>query len=286
MRKILFTVIGFLSLAYGAPERISSDQVIIHNSKQVSDTVLEFNTGASPNNPELRSTLANDDIVMKAKELRMKSDESNLYMGLLSDTWSASNSVNFLPGAFTINSSGNVSTSANRVILQGTNNVHLVSGSGNVSGSSSGNFTMIAPAFDLIGNTVKFGDGTDGNKVIEADLGLGANNPKLRYNSTDDVWQVSNDGLTFSNMATGTSGGGGGLNSRELVTGQTGVTITFTTPYTLAGGANFFYRNGILMVEDATPDTANEYAEATTTTITLNAGTPAVASDEFELVQF
>ena len=281
MKKIQILLITLFSFAYGAPERISSDTVIIHNSKQVSDTVLELNTGNSPNNPELRSTLSNDDLTMKAKELRLKSDESNLYMGLLTNSWLASGSINFVPGAFTINSSGNVSSTANRIILEGTNNVHLVSPSGNISGSSNGNFTMVAPGFDLVGDNLKWGDGTDDNKFIEADLGLGASNPKIRYNSTDDVWQVANDGLTWSNLATGT--GAGGLSVSDEVSGQTGTTITFGQAYGLDQDGTLVWRNGVLMREVGTPAQTDEYSEASTTTITL--GVSAVVSDTFRIYQ-
>lgn len=41
------------------------------------------------------------------------------------------------------------------------------------------------------------GIGKDESQIIEADLGLGANNPKIRYNSTSDRWEYSNDGTTY-----------------------------------------------------------------------------------------
>lgn len=41
------------------------------------------------------------------------------------------------------------------------------------------------------------GIGKDESQVIEADLGLGANNPKIRYNATSDKWEYSNDGTTY-----------------------------------------------------------------------------------------
>jgi hypothetical protein len=45
--------------------------------------------------------------------------------------------------------------------------------------------------------TFQVGDGTDSSHGFEMEQGLGASNPKLRYNSTTDVWEISVDGVTF-----------------------------------------------------------------------------------------
>lgn len=41
---------------------------------------------------------------------------------------------------------------------------------------------------------LKVGDGTDNDVRIEAELGKGASNPSLKYNSTDNKWQACNEG--------------------------------------------------------------------------------------------
>jgi hypothetical protein len=40
-------------------------------------------------------------------------------------------------------------------------------------------------------------NGTDRNVTVEFNLGLGANNPKYRYNVTTDVWEFTHDGTTW-----------------------------------------------------------------------------------------
>ena len=59
-------------------------------------------------------------------------------------------------------------------------------------------------------DTVKFGSGLDSDKTIEADFNL-SDNPKIKFDSTNDLWQFSNDGTNFSDFGSG-SGGSGGLN--------------------------------------------------------------------------
>jgi len=56
-------------------------------------------------------------------------------------------------------------------------------------------------------NTFTIGDNADTDKKIEADTGA-ANNPALRYNTTDDAWEFSNDGVAYSAMGSGAGGGG------------------------------------------------------------------------------
>lgn len=61
-------------------------------------------------------------------------------------------------------------------------------------------------------NVLKLGDGQPTpDKEIVADIGAGASNPKLSYNTTSSAWEFSNDGATSQPMGSG-SGGGSGIN--------------------------------------------------------------------------
>lgn len=51
-------------------------------------------------------------------------------------------------------------------------------------------------------NTFKIGDGTNGNKTIEATTAA-TNKPALRWNQSSGKWQFSNDGTTWSDVGTG-----------------------------------------------------------------------------------
>jgi hypothetical protein len=53
-------------------------------------------------------------------------------------------------------------------------------------------------------NSFGIGDGTDGNKVLEANNG-DANVPVIRYNSSTNKWEFANDGVTFAAIGSGTS---------------------------------------------------------------------------------
>ena len=54
------------------------------------------------------------------------------------------------------------------------------------------------------------GDGADTDKKIGVNIGSGATNPFIKYNTTDDVWQFSNDGTTVADFGSGSGGGGVG----------------------------------------------------------------------------
>lgn len=101
----------------------------------------------------------------------------------------------------------------------------------------------------------------------------------------EGFWQYKTG--DWEQFGTGSGSGGGIAVARDLVSGQTGTTITFTTPYTLEEGT-LFYRNGVLMHEVAVfsggISNAEEMKEVTSTTIELNASDPAVASESFALV--
>lgn len=58
-------------------------------------------------------------------------------------------------------------------------------------------------------NTLKIGDQTDSDKTIEVNIGNGSTNPKLIYNTTDDRWQFTNDGVNVADLGSGAGGGGG-----------------------------------------------------------------------------
>lgn len=63
--------------------------------------------------------------------------------------------------------------------------------------------SIIAAALVSTDNTITFGDANDTDKTIEINLGLGANNPKIRYNTITNRFQFSNDGVTFVDFGSG-----------------------------------------------------------------------------------
>lgn len=54
-------------------------------------------------------------------------------------------------------------------------------------------------------NKLKFGNAQNSNKTIEASLGLGTANAKLRYNTATSKWEFSNDGVTWADFGSGPS---------------------------------------------------------------------------------
>jgi len=59
---------------------------------------------------------------------------------------------------------------------------------------------------------LKLGDKTDTDVTIEADIGQGTSNPVVKYNTTSDEWQFSNDGSNFQSI-----GSGGGASGVQLL---------------------------------------------------------------------
>lgn len=51
--------------------------------------------------------------------------------------------------------------------------------------------------------TLHIGDGTDSSHVIEIDQGLGASNPKIRYDATNDRFELSVDGSSYVSFSSG-----------------------------------------------------------------------------------
>jgi len=89
------------------------------------------------------------------------------------------------------------------------------------------------------------------------------------------------DLVQFSN----TGGGVSGLANRELVTGVSGVTATFTNAFVVGHQGNMVFRNGSLAKKVASsPTGALEYTEDNTTQITF--GSALIAADEVDFYQF
>jgi hypothetical protein len=61
-------------------------------------------------------------------------------------------------------------------------------------------FLLSSCAREIKDNNLKLGTGTANDVVIEANLG-NVDNPKLMFDSTDEVWKFSNDGLAFSEVS-------------------------------------------------------------------------------------
>ena len=62
-------------------------------------------------------------------------------------------------------------------------------------------------------NDFSFGDGADTDKTLSANTGA-ANPPRLKYNTTSDKWQYSNDGTNYTDIG---SGGAGYTNLTQFV---------------------------------------------------------------------
>lgn len=60
-----------------------------------------------------------------------------------------------------------------------------------------------------------FGDGSGSDVVLEADVGSGANNPRLKYDNTENAWQFTNDGIDFLEFGSGSGGGSAGISLVE-----------------------------------------------------------------------
>ena len=116
-------------------------------------------------------------------------------------------------------------------------------------------FTDANPGgIDFLANNVRFltdiliGDGTSGNARVIAN-NADANKPEVRYNDTDNVWQFSNDGLTFTDL-----GGGGSVPTipdLQTVTGKGAITsdlVEFSSGITLE--REIFTRNRLLELDD------------------------------------
>jgi len=61
-------------------------------------------------------------------------------------------------------------------------------------------FLLSSCAREIKDNNLKLGTGTANDVVIEANVG-NVDNPKLIFDSTDEVWKFSNDGLAFSEVS-------------------------------------------------------------------------------------
>ena len=147
------------------------------------------------------------------------------------------------------------------------------------------NFTShIIPETD-----VTYDIGSPTNRVRDLHLG-----PDTIHMGTDAInegqfrWNSGTQKLQFRHLAADAwadiGSGGGGLISREFLTGVASTTITFTTPFIVGSTGNFFYKNGLLMKKVvSSPATALEYTEDSSTQITV--GVASIASDEFDMVQ-
>lgn len=74
----------------------------------------------------------------------------------------------------------------------------------------------------MVATTFTIGDGTDSTNVVTFDLGLGAANPKIRFNATTDVWEMAADGSTYGVV----SGSGGSTTEATNLFNNTGGQIT------------------------------------------------------------
>ena len=72
-------------------------------------------------------------------------------------------------------------------------------------------------------NKLKFGNGQNSNKTIEASLGLGTANAKLRYNTATSKWEFSNDGTSWTEF------GSGGSTPKIAMATNTGLNRAYTS---------------------------------------------------------
>jgi hypothetical protein len=83
-----------------------------------------------------------------------------------------------------------------------------------------------------IGDILSIGDGTDIDTLIKA-YNADANKPALKYDSATNKWQFSNDGVTFTDMGTGS---GGALIDLTDVSIESGVIEDEILAYSGSGG--------------------------------------------------
>jgi len=81
------------------------------------------------------------------------------------------------------------------------------------------------------------GDGTDTDKTISIDNG-DANAPQLKYNSSTNTWQYSNDGTTFNDMGSGGGNTGIILSNNNSILSSSWVDDTGTSGYWYADISN------------------------------------------------
>ena len=85
-------------------------------------------------------------------------------------------------------------------------------------------------------NTFPVGDGTNGDKTIQAATGA-ANPPAIRFHVATGKWQYTSDGTTWSDLGTG--GGGGAAFQTIAVSGQDSIVAdTEGDTLTVAAGSN------------------------------------------------
>jgi hypothetical protein len=73
-------------------------------------------------------------------------------------------------------------------------------------------------------DAVSVGNATNSLKSIVANIGNGATNPKLTWNSTANEWQFTNDGINFDSIGSGTGSGGSGINLLKNPGFENGIT--------------------------------------------------------------
>lgn len=85
---------------------------------------------------------------------------------------------------------------------------------------------------------LKVGNGTDNDVTIEAELGKGASNPSLKYNSTDNKWQACDEGGTCKDIV----GGSMHLQTIEIKARGTDGNISDTRNISVTAGARIRVR--------------------------------------------
>ena len=68
-------------------------------------------------------------------------------------------------------------------------------------------------ALTIVSNQLTFGSGATGDQVWEFDIGLGAANPKFKWDQAAGSLAFANDGVNFKNIGSGSGSGGGGVNT-------------------------------------------------------------------------
>ncbi len=116
----------------------------------------------------------------------------------------------------------------------------------------------------ITADKLKVGDGTDTNKIIEADNG-DANPPQLRYNASTSKWQRSDDGLIFEGIGSGA--GGGGVNILANPDFESGV-----NDWTPTGGSTFVVGGSLFGSQSGTWDASASGEFLSSDVITIPTG--------------
>ncbi len=169
---IALLMISSVAYAARAPEKIRNDQFQIGLDGSVLDKIITIDVGDGASNPKITITDAD------------KEFDFSKSIKVLTDSMTLGDGNNTGDQCFTFD------------IGDGGSNKQLC--------------ILDTSKIATLNSDITMGDGTSADKEFVFDVGLGANNPRLKWDQSLLRLQFSNDGSMFKNIGSG--GGGGGTN--------------------------------------------------------------------------